>query len=1325
MADVGIQSLSIKISAESAGAEVNINALATALDKLRKKSEIGKTISNLESLTSAIDKIKNAASGISGLDQITGLVDSLSQIDASNSARSFNSLATSIKNIASATSTMNATDFSVLGDNIRQVANAITPLATLDPGSLKSIGTAFNSLNKIPDLTAKLDTATLDAFADACNKISTALTPLATQLQNVGTAFNQLPARLKQVITATNKVASATQKAKSGYKGLSGQIAGFVDTLKSVVSFRVLTKTVSSAIKSFNEFYEAANFFGVAMKDLTGEANDFIEKMNELLGIDPTEAMNNMSKIQSLTTSFGMASDQAYILSKNLTQLGYDLSSLQNLKVDETFTKLQAAISGELEPIRRLGVDLSQARLQQELLELGFQQNISTLSQADKAVLRYIAIMKQTTDAQGDFAKTINSPANQIKVLKAQIEGLSRAVGSMLYPALSTILPVAIAAVEVVKEAVQAMAALMGVKVEFPDFSNVSDSAGALDSVTESAEEAKKALRSYSVGIDELNVINPNSSTSGGSGTGNILGDVDLSKYEYDMFATYVGNSVDEIKKKLKDILPIVEAIGAAIALWTLADFVAGLIDMVKGLKEAVTYASALKEAALGIGLIVIGATLEFTGIKDALKNGFDAANLTEIIAGVLSTVAGGALVADVITKWFKDTAVAAAITAAGGSMGSTFIGAMAGGALAGMGLFVMGLYDALVNGLNEVSALIIPAGTTLAGATIGAIAGGLVGPIGSAAGALIGLLVGVLTDAMVFFYQEWDNIVKGFSDAWDTFNNWANESFTGFIQSVKDWLEGIRKKIDEKVEPFAAAMSKLLNAFSAENVEKVMSDWGRKLKEGLSAAVDKAKELINGNTLLRAGKDLIQGLINGVNDMIDSVVNTVGDMATGIITKAKNVLGINSPSRVFYEFGEYIDQGLANGVNAGLVYVSGAMNNALNIVVGNGQAMIDNATSTASGYVTKFANTLDTEWQKINTSLQTDFFGSIETLWNAISNGDLETLGRWAAAFFYNAMDEEQKSQIMKVAQDSLDQLNSALRSVWQKITGMAASYIGELVPSTLTATAAQEGLNIAMDANPIGLVISLVGMLAGALVKFAGTNSSVANSFSKVWDGVYVVVSYIFEGIVRFFGLFIQGFVNLVNVAIGAYNLVAKVFGAGQLDYVNNPLYDWADKIAEARTEHLNKKTEDSGSEDIVLDDSYKYQYELLKKQYDELKHQYSNSLSGGTSSGIGSSTPTIDKDYSYYPGTSEWESSGGHSTPSYSGSAVKVDFNEEEMRDAIYNGTYNAFLDIFQRYGDELTGGKELKIYLDGKQITASVEKRQSERGQSLMGNEVYAF
>ena len=283
-------------------------------------------------------------------------------------------------------------------------------------------------------------------------------------------AFANLPPLLSKVVTQSNRVTAANEKQRKSYLSLSHQMNGFMRNMAKLVSLKAIADYLGNAVAKFNDFYEAANMFGVSMGDMTNEASGFIDKMEQLLGIDPSEAMNAMANIYSMTKSFGLAKEQAYTLSKSLTQLGYDLSSLKNIPISEAFTKIRSAMAGELEPMLQLGVDISQARLQQELLALGFNKQVSTLSQADNATLIYIAILKQTTDAQGDFARTLSSPANMIRVLKAQLSGLARDIGSLLYPALKSILPPLIAAVELIREFVQWVAKLKGEKVVLTGF---------------------------------------------------------------------------------------------------------------------------------------------------------------------------------------------------------------------------------------------------------------------------------------------------------------------------------------------------------------------------------------------------------------------------------------------------------------------------------------------------------------------------------------------------------------------------------------------------------------------------------------------------------------------------------------------------------------------------------------------------------------------------------------------------------------------------------------------------------------------------------------
>lgn len=1306
MADVDITSLSVEISAESQSAELNIDKLATAISNLRTKGNVAKVVNSLDRLAGSIATLKQASAGMSGLDKITSFLNGLSNVNTTASAKSINTVVNAIKKIPAAVSGLNGVDFYSMSGSITQLTNALAPLSILDASNLKALGSAFNAIGKVPDLTDKLKATDLDFFASSCQKISAALTPLASQLDKVGNAFAKLPPQLSKVVTQANRVTAANEKQRKSYLSLSNQMNGFMRNMAKLVSLKAIAEYLGNAVAKFNDFYEATDLFHNAMGNLSGEADTLISKMQGLLGVVPTKAMTYMAIIQSLGTSFGLTSDKAYILSKNLTQLAYDEGSYWNKDVAETFTAMSSAISGEIEPIRRLGIDLTQARLQQELLALGFNKQVSSLSQADKAVLRYIAIMKQTANVQGNLAQTIQSPANQIKILKAQLDMLAKSVGSLLYPALKAILPPLIAAVQLIREFVEWVAKLMGVKVVFTDFTKSADSVGgigdAMDDTADSTKKAAKALKDYTMGFDELNIIDPTQGSSGsgsGASAGNILGDVDLSGY--DMFKNYVGTSIDEMKQKIKSMLPLIATVATALAAWKLTNLITDIVD-------AISKMNALKSIVLGLGVFTVGVVLEITGIKDAIENGVNGKNFAEIVLGALIGTTGAVIlgkgIARFIVTGFSNTAVGAAIKAAGGSTAGAIIGAAVGGVVTGIPMFVTGVYDAVKNGLNTLNGILIPLGSTMTGAGIGAIIGSLGGPIGTGIGALIGLIVGGLTDVGIAIYQNWDKITESLNKASDSLKNWFvgvgewwNEKWQGFSTNFQTAWKSLPGFVQHPIQALDQASAGLKKWFVG------VGEWWSQKWAGFKENWDKAwNSLVDTIKNLPAkfldyGKNIVQGLIDGINNGIENAKKTVGGLAKAIIDKFTTETDIHSPSKLFEQFGIYIDQGLANGITAAIPYVATAMQGVVDAVQEKGNELINAGSTQATGYVNNFLDSLDTEWQHIDQSLQADFFGSIGTLWNAISNGDLQKLGTWAASYFYHAMDDEQRKQIKSIADNSLQWLTQGLSSVWNNIAGMASSFISQFVPSAVAATSAQTSLNIAMDANPVMLVISLIGMLVGALVNFANKNKSIASFLSNLWYGIGDFFSIVFEGILRVLGTAIQGIVAGINALIDARNFFSPFDKWG---HISNPLYDWADNVASSRAESQRKRQEaaNSGFDDSKDPTNY-------EQQYKELQEKYKNGS---------------------YPGTKEWDKNNGTSSGSYgSTTTVNVNINEEEMRESVYNGTYNAFLDIFQRYGDELTGGKELKIYLDGKQITASVEKRQNARGQSLMGSEVYSY
>lgn len=1275
MADVDITSLSVEISAESQGAELNIDKLATAISNLRTKGNVTKVVNSLDKLAGSIATLKQASAGMSGLDKITSFLNGLSNVNTTASTKSINTVVNAIKKIPAAVSGLNGVDFYSMSGSITQLTNALAPLSILDASNLKALGSAFNAIGKVPDLTDKLKATDLDSFASSCQKISAALAPLASQLDKVGNAFAKLPPQLSKVVTQANRVTAANEKQRKSYLSLSNQMNGFMRNMAKLVSLKAIAEYLGNAVAKFNDFYEATDLFHNAMGNLSGEADTLISKMQGLLGVDPTKAMTYMATIQSLGTSFGLTSDKAYILSKNLTQLAYDEGSYWNKNVAETFTAMSSAISGEIEPIRRLGVDLSQARLQQELLALGFNKQVSSLSQADKAVLRYIAIMKQTANVQGNLAQTIQSPANQIKILKAQLDMLAKSVGSLLYPAMKSILPPLIAAVQLIREFVQWVAKLMGVKVVFTDFTKSAGSVGgigdAMDDTTDSTKKAAKALKDYTMGFDELNIIDPtqgSSGSGGGASAGNILGDVDLSGY--DMFKQYneeFAKQIDAIKQKIKAMLPLIATVATALAAWKLTNLITDIVD-------AISKMNALKSIVLGLGVFTVGVVLEITGIKDAIENGVNGKNFAEIVLGALIGTTGAAIlgkgIAQFIVTGFGNTAVGAAIKAAGGSTAGAIIGAAVGGVVTGIPMFVTGVYDAVKNGLNTLNGILIPLGSTMAGAGIGAIIGSLGGPIGTGIGTLIGLIVGGLTDVGIAIYQNWDKITESLDKASESLKNWFvgvgewwNEKWQGFSANFQTAWDSLPGFVQHPIQALNQASAGLKQWFAG------VGEWWNQKWAGFKENWDKAwNSLVDTIKNLPAkfldyGKNIVQGLIDGINKGIENAKKTVGGLAKAILDKFTTDTGIHSPSKVFEQFGIYIDQGLANGITAALPYVEQAMTNLANVVQQKGNEMIDYGTTTATNFVNGFFNGLDSKWQEIDSGLQNDFFGTVQNLWNAVQNGDLKTIGTTTAAIIWQAMGEENRNQVKAYAQSFISNISGVLKDASKTLFNEALK-VGKVIWSGITSNFGK----IVKSVSNLGTTIS--ASISALKVPLATTGTAISQG---LFGGLVSSFPEIFAAMGSLIGTVGSAFVGLLTSIAGA--LSSTVFGIPVALIV--------------------------GAAAIAL-----------------------GAAIVGIVSNLGGKYST---DNSSYVGTPEYDASTGSTTSAngYYSNTSSGSTSSSDLQGAVYNGCYNAFLDIFQRYGDEITGGKEVRLFIDGKQITASVEKQQADRGVQIMGTEVYSY
>ena len=890
-----IEQLELEVQSSSTSAVAGIDALSTSLSKLKNAIRGG------VGLTSVVNQVRNLDTALqsvdgSSADKIDKLANSFGKLSTLGKVKISSSIGNQLKNISSAASALNTTDF----DGLSKLGNVLHSFSNLGKINLSTF------TNNLPKLAQAMNSLNVEELEAKMRGLSNSLAPVATSLNLLNTSFRGLPANMSSLISATNASTGANNKNTLSWANIAAKVTAAYLILKRA------TLTVASWINESNSYIENLNLFNASMGEYAKEAQNYAEKVSEIMGIDPGEWMRNQGVFNTIISGFGVASDKAYLMSKNLTQLGYDISSFSNISFEDAMQKLQSGISGELEPLRRLGYDLSVARLQQEALNLGIEKSVNDMTQAEKSQLRYYAIMTQVTVAQGDMARTLNAPANQMRVLKAQVTQCARALGNIFIPALSAVLPYAIAFVKVIRMVADAIASFFNFKlpeVKMPDISAGASAMGELadnaDNATSglgNAGKAAKKLKNALLGIDELNVLSKDDSSSGGgSGSGSSAGigggDLGIDLPTYDFLDDAVTSKVDEIIQKMKEwlgltdeinswgdffhtrlgrILTTVGAIGLGFAAWKIG----------KGVLAALRYINDLKGMGLGsplnivvgISLLVTGIALEWSGIVDAIMYELNSMNFGQIVSGGLLTVAGGAFLGKGIAAWiakaFSGSAVASALNAAMKNLGLNSVSA-AGAALgagvaaiiAGLPMYFTGIWDAIKNGLNWLNGILIPTGSTMAAAGIGAIIGACGGPLTAGIGALIGLAVGLVTDGIIAIAQNFDSI-----------SQWVNQTGEKIKKGFSDTVEAVKGFIGKFANAFASVLGELTRVGS--NIWKGITEW----IGGLIKSVCDALGIQSPSTVFKGiGEDIVAGLLNGIEGFTN-MVNTVKQWSASVV---------------------------------------------------------------------------------------------------------------------------------------------------------------------------------------------------------------------------------------------------------------------------------------------------------------------------------------------------------------------------------------------------------------------------------------------------------
>ena len=604
---VTIDSLDIQIRSSAGSAAKNIGDLASALERLNGQAKVTKIVNSLSKLNTALSEMRSN-SGVMG--QLSSLSKSLSSL-------------------------------------------ASIPKMT-------GLQSAITQLKKLPQVISELNSANLAAFTLRMRQLSSALTPLASQMNKIGAAFSKFPAQVNKVVSANKQMTRATQEHSNALGDQKLSLMATIQNLQDYVSAvhfvgNAVSKVMSDAIE-----WDGIQFrFGRAFGEDAEEVYAYAQKVSDVLKINIQQFMQYSSLYGSLLSGFGMAQEKVTTISVGLTELSYDIWAAYNDRfktLEEASEAVRSAITGEIEPIRNAGIALTEASLQ-EFIDGTHLAGISIekLTEAQKAEIRYAAMvdaaMKQ--GIVGTYAREMQTAEGAVRTLTQQMKTLGQALGSIFLPILQVVVPYLSAFVELIYEGIVALTTMLGIPFQEITWDKsasglgaMAENADATGDALDGAAKAAKQLKSYTMGFDELNIINPTSgsSGSGGSGAADASGwgaGLDLETLWDDSVFASASKQVDELKQKVIDFYNEwrwqIEAVGAGAGLM-------GIGKLLTFLKEAdVLSGGFLKNmntiSKLGLSAIVI--TLQWTLMDQFLGNFIETGEWEEYIKAAVTAALG------------------------------------------------------------------------------------------------------------------------------------------------------------------------------------------------------------------------------------------------------------------------------------------------------------------------------------------------------------------------------------------------------------------------------------------------------------------------------------------------------------------------------------------------------------------------------------------------------------------------------------------------------------------------------------------------------------
>jgi uncharacterized coiled-coil protein SlyX len=583
--------------------ELDIGKMTSIADGIGKFSNSIKTMGGVDYKGSGLNAVINSINRLSQVDissfdtgklgEIIHKLSNLAEIpDVSSSVNRFVNSMARLANSGEYIANVSA-ELPGLGRNLKSIVESFTSVGDIsEPVNrlVQSIAQLASSGNRIGQTSSQLGTLAKEvlSFFDVMKtapkisentiRMTEALAKLANAGGKVNSATNSISSAFSKLSSATSSLGNIVSKTSSiigtGVKGIIGwfqrlgnsssgiKTASFNlgNLLKTAIGFKAirgLANLGKSAIGFGSAITEIENVVDVSFGSMADEAYKFASTAKEQFGLSELAAKQYSGTMMAMMKSSGVAQDAASKMSISLAGLAGDIASFYNIDTDTTFQKIRSGISGEIEPLRQLGINLSVANMEAYALSRGITTSYNAMSQAEKVALRYNYLMSVTGDVQGDFARTSGTWANQVRLLTLNFQSLSAVIGQGL---IAGILPAIQALNALMSKLMQAanafrnfMYVLMGKKLKGSQ-SGVSDivsnlggietagddASSGLDDATSSAKKLKKALSVLP--FDQLNQLTDNSDNSGtaskslGSGLGDLA----------DSFAG-IQDSLDEV----------------------------------------------------------------------------------------------------------------------------------------------------------------------------------------------------------------------------------------------------------------------------------------------------------------------------------------------------------------------------------------------------------------------------------------------------------------------------------------------------------------------------------------------------------------------------------------------------------------------------------------------------------------------------------------------------------------------------------------------------------------------------------------------------------